>query len=96
MQKDSCTTVCTKNNARQSTQQNQEIILNHFFFVAYYQSTFYTEIFFNCSPHQWIDVVEFLLLVTRSSLEWEVQDSNLGPVKLLRHFFEGSCVAQAQ
>ena len=52
--------------------------------------------FFNCSPHQWIDVIEFLLLVARSSLEWEVRDSNLRPVKLLRHFFEGSCVAQAQ
>ena len=88
MQKDNCTTVCTKNNARQSTQQIQEIIFNHFFLVAYYQPTLYTEIFFNCSPHQWIDVIEFLLLVTRSSLEWKVRDSNLGPVKLLLHFFE--------
>ena len=81
MQKDNCTTVCTKNNARQQTQQIQEIIFNHFFAVDYYQPTFYTEIFFNCSPHQWIDVIEFLLLVTRSSLEWEVRDSNLGPIK---------------
>ena len=53
MQKDNCTTVCTKSNARQSTLQIQEIILNHFFAVAYYQPTFYTEIFFNCCPHQW-------------------------------------------
>ena len=96
MQKDNCTTVCTKNNARQKTQQIPEIIFNDFLAVAYYQPTFYTEIFFNCSPHQWIDVIEFLLLVARSSLEWEVRDSNLGPVKSLRHFFEGSSVAQAQ
>ena len=96
MQKDNCSTVCTKNNARQSTQQIQEIIFNHFFAVAYFQSTFYTEIFFNCSAHQRIDVIEFLLLVTRSSMEWEARDLNLGPVKSLRHFFEGSCVAQAQ
>ena len=88
MQKDNCSIVFTKNNARQSTQQIQEIILNDFFAVAYYQPTFYTEIFFNCSPHQWIDVIEFLLRVARSSLEWEVRDSNLGLVKLLRHFFE--------
>ena len=96
MLKDNCSTVCTENNARQSTQQIQEIIFNHFFAVAYYQPTFYAEIFFNCSPHQWINVTEFLLLVTRSPLEWEVRDSNLGPVKLLRHFFEGSCVARVQ
>ena len=96
MQKDNCTTACTKNNAKQNTQQIQEIIFNDFFAVAYYQSTFYTEIFFNCSPHQRIDIIEFFLLVTRLSVEWEVRDSNFGPVKSLRHFFEGSCVAQAQ
>ena len=96
MQKGNCITVCTKNNARQSTQQIQEIIFNHYFAVAYYQPTFYTEIFFNCSPHQWIDVIEFLLWVMRSSLKWEVRDSNLGLVKSLRHFFGRSCVAQAQ
>ena len=96
MQKDNCTTVCTKNNAKQSTQQIQEIIFDDFFAVAYYQPTFYTEICFNCSLHQWINVIEFLMLVTRSSLEWEVRDSNLGPVKSLQHFSEGSCVAQAQ
>ena len=96
MQKDNCTTVCTKNNARQSTQQIQKIIFNHFFAVEYYQPTFYTEILFNCSPRQWIDLIKFLLLVTRLSLEWEIRDSNLRPVKLLQHFFEGSCVAQVQ
>ena len=83
MQKDNCTTVCNKNNARQSIQQSQEIIFSDFFAVAYYQLAFYTEIFFNCFPHQWIDVIEFLLRVLHSSLEWEVQDSNLGLVKSL-------------
>ena len=37
--------------------------------------------------------------VTRSSLEREVRDSNLGPVKsdtVGRHFFEKSCAARAQ
>ena len=96
LQKDNCTTVCTKNNASQSTHRIQEIIFNDFFAIAFYQPTFYTEIFFNCSPHQWIDVIEFLLRVTRSSLEWEVRDSNLGPFISLRHFFKGSCVAPAQ
>ena len=43
MQKDKCTTVCTKNSTRQSTQQIQEIIFSHFFAVAYYQITFQTE-----------------------------------------------------
>ena len=43
MQKDNCTTVCTKNNTRQSAQQIQEIIVDEFFGVAYYQLTFETE-----------------------------------------------------
>ena len=43
MQKDNCTTTCTKNNTGQSTQQIQEIICNGFFAVVYYQPTFQTE-----------------------------------------------------
>ena len=43
MQKDNCTTICIKNNSRQSSQQIQEIIFNDFFGVAYYQPTFQTE-----------------------------------------------------
>ena len=43
MLKDNCTTVYANNNARQSTQQIQEIIFDNFFAVAYYQPTLETE-----------------------------------------------------
>ena len=35
MEKDNCTTVCTKDTRRQSTQQIQKIIFDEFFGVAY-------------------------------------------------------------
>ena len=61
MQKDNCTTICTKNNIRQSKQQIPEVIFKDFFGVAYYRPTFQTKEWYPfqyCNPHQWIDVCD--------------------------------------
>ena len=53
-----CTTVCTKNNTRQSTKQIQEIVLINFFAVACINNQHSkprNDILFNCSPQQWIN-----------------------------------------